>query len=152
MSLIWNKHIHTHTYIYIYIYMCVCMQCFSSCQQWSDARFNFISKTIFFIYWWFIYLILYLNLVLVVSLITSVWILFYADDICLFGSIPSGLQKLLKICNDFGKANSIYFNPLKSVYMVFLSIDFKLFLMLNSMILKPSSDLMQSTSVMIIIS
>ena len=65
----------------------------------------------------------------------------YADDICIFAPSPSGLQKLLNICGNFGKENCITFNSMKSVYIVFKPKKFKLFIpdmIFNSTNLKPS--------------
>ena len=41
--------------------------------------------------------------------------LMYADDICLLAPTASAMQQLLDICNDYGLANDITFNPLKTV-------------------------------------
>ena len=45
--------------------------------------------------------------------------LMYADDICLLAPTAIAMQQLLDICNDYGLANDITFNPLKSVCFVF---------------------------------
>ena len=51
----------------------------------------------------------------------------YADDICLLAPSALGLQKLLEMCYDFSQDNDIIFNSLKSVYVVFRPIRYKLF-------------------------
>ena len=53
--------------------------------------------------------------------------LMYADDICLLAPTAIAMQQLLDICNDYGVANDITFNPLKSVYLVFRPAKYKLF-------------------------
>ena len=47
--------------------------------------------------------------------------LVYADDIkcCLLAPTAIAMQQLLEICNDYGVANDITFNHLKSVCLVF---------------------------------
>ena len=45
--------------------------------------------------------------------------LMYADDICLLAPTAIAMQQLLEICNDYGVARDITFNPLKSVCLVF---------------------------------
>ena len=45
--------------------------------------------------------------------------LMYADDICLLAPTAIAMQQLLDICNDYGVANDITFNPLKTVGLVF---------------------------------
>ena len=42
--------------------------------------------------------------------------LMYADDICLLAPTAIAMQHLLDICNDYGVANNITFNLLKSVF------------------------------------
>ena len=49
----------------------------------------------------------------------------YADDICLRAPSALGLQKLLKMCYNFSQDNDIFFNSLKSVYVVHLCICIK---------------------------
>ena len=39
--------------------------------------------------------------------------LMYADNICLLAPTDIAMQQLLDICNDYGVANDITFNPLK---------------------------------------
>ena len=43
----------------------------------------------------------------------------YADHICIISPSPSSLYKLLKICTEFTKDNTILFNRCKSKYMCF---------------------------------
>ena len=67
----------------------------------------------------------------------------YADDSCIFGPSPSSIQKLLSICDTFGRTNYIIFNPSKSVYIVFTPKKFNLVapeLIFNSANLKRSFD------------
>ena len=52
--------------------------------------------------------------------------LFYADDLCLMSSSPSGLQSLLNICSDYAVDNDIMFNQKKSQCVVFKPDKFKL--------------------------
>ena len=52
--------------------------------------------------------------------------LFYADDLCLMSSSPSGLQRLLNICFDYAVDNDIMFNQKKSQCVVFKPDKFKL--------------------------
>ena len=51
----------------------------------------------------------------------------YADDICPLAPTAIAMQQLLDICNDYGVANDITFNPLKSVCLVFRHAKYKLF-------------------------
>ena len=51
----------------------------------------------------------------------------YADDICLLAPTAIAMQQLLEISNDYGVANDITFNPLKSVCSVFRPAKCKLF-------------------------
>ena len=53
--------------------------------------------------------------------------LMYADDICILAPTAIAMQQLLDICNDYGVANDITFNPLKSVCLVFRPAKYKLF-------------------------
>ena len=53
--------------------------------------------------------------------------LMYADNICLLAPTAIALQQLLDICNEYGLANDITFNPLKSVCLVFRPAKYKLF-------------------------
>ena len=67
----------------------------------------------------------------------------YSDDICIFRPSPSSIQKLLRICDTFGRTNFITFNPSKSVYIVFTPKKFNLVvpeLIFNSATLKRSFD------------
>ena len=41
----------------------------------------------------------------------------YADDLVIFAPSIRGLNKLIKICEDYGKANDIIYNSKKSVTM-----------------------------------
>ena len=69
--------------------------------------------------------------------------LIYVDDICLSAHTPSNLRNILNVCDDFERANSISFNPSKSVYIVFAPKNFNLFvpdMIFNSMLLKHSFD------------
>ena len=43
----------------------------------------------------------------------------YADDICLFSPSSSGLQKMLNICESYGKSHDLVFNSKKSMVMFF---------------------------------
>ena len=52
----------------------------------------------------------------------------YVDDICVFAPLPRGLQKLLNICDLFGKLKCITFNPLKSACIVFKPKRYNLFI------------------------
>jgi hypothetical protein len=45
--------------------------------------------------------------------------LMYADDTCIIAPAPSAMYKLLKICTEFAKNNSIVFNHTKSKYLCF---------------------------------
>jgi len=45
--------------------------------------------------------------------------LFYADDLCLLAPSAIALQKLINVCYDYGIANDILYNPLKSECIVF---------------------------------
>ena len=45
----------------------------------------------------------------------------YADDICIIASSSSALFKLLKMCTEFLKDNTIIFSTTKSKYMCFKS-------------------------------
>ena len=53
--------------------------------------------------------------------------LMYADDICLLAPTAIAMQQLLGICNDYGVANDITFDPLKLVCLVFRPAKYKLF-------------------------
>ena len=53
--------------------------------------------------------------------------LMYADDICLLAPTAKAMQQLLDICNDYGLANDITFNPLKTVGLFFKPAMYKLF-------------------------
>ena len=53
--------------------------------------------------------------------------LMYADDICILAPTAIAMQQLLDICNDYGVANDITFNPLTSVCLVFRPAKYKLF-------------------------
>ena len=50
---------------------------------------------------------------------TSLNHLFYADDLCLMAPTAFALQKLVNICQAYGKSNDILYNPTKSQCMVF---------------------------------
>ena len=41
------------------------------------------------------------------------------DDICLMAPTGTEMQNLLDVCHNFGTANDILFNPLKSVCIVY---------------------------------
>ena len=43
----------------------------------------------------------------------------YADDICLMASNGTAVQNLIDVCHNYGAANDILFNPLKSVCIVY---------------------------------
>ena len=43
----------------------------------------------------------------------------FADDICLMAHIGTAMQNLLDICHNYGTANDIVFNPMKSVCIVY---------------------------------
>ena len=43
----------------------------------------------------------------------------YADDLALFAESPAGLQKLLKICENWSKENGLEFAPTKSKIIIF---------------------------------
>ena len=49
----------------------------------------------------------------------------YADDIFLMA--PTSMQNLLDVCHNYGAANYILFNPLKSVCIVYKLKYYKLF-------------------------
>ena len=51
--------------------------------------------------------------------------LMYADDLVLISPSPGGLIKLLKVCEMYGNANDLSYNPKKSCYMVFSASNFK---------------------------
>ena len=53
--------------------------------------------------------------------------LMYADDIFLLTPTAIAMQQLLDICDDYGVANDITFNSLKSVCLVFRPAKYKLF-------------------------
>ena len=53
--------------------------------------------------------------------------LMYADNICLLAPTDIAMQQLLDICNDYGVANDITFNHLKSVCLVFRPATYYLF-------------------------
>ena len=53
--------------------------------------------------------------------------LMYADNICLLVPTAIAMQQLLDICNNYGVANDITSNPLKSVCLVFRPAKCKLF-------------------------
>ena len=52
----------------------------------------------------------------------------YADAICLLAPTASALQTLLDVCYEYGIANDILFNPIKSVCTVFKPKAYKLYL------------------------
>ena len=43
----------------------------------------------------------------------------YADDLTLLAPSPSALRTLLRICERFGVANYLKFNPDKTMYQIF---------------------------------
>ena len=43
----------------------------------------------------------------------------YADDMSLLSPSPKGLQKLIDICEEYGKNYNIMFNPKKGMCMCF---------------------------------
>ena len=45
----------------------------------------------------------------------------YADDICLMALTGTAMQNLLNVCLEYGDANDILFNPLKSVCIVYIT-------------------------------
>ena len=49
----------------------------------------------------------------------------YADDICLLAPSASAMQSLLDVCYDYGSDNDILFNPIKSVYTIFLFLNLR---------------------------
>ena len=51
----------------------------------------------------------------------------YADDICLMAPTATAMQNLLDVCHNYGAANDILFNPLKSVCIVYKPKNNKLF-------------------------
>ena len=51
----------------------------------------------------------------------------YADDICVMVPTAIALQKLLDVCFEYGIANDLLFNPVKSVCIVFKPCRFKLY-------------------------
>ena len=51
----------------------------------------------------------------------------YADDICLMAPTATAMQNLLDVCHNYGAANDILFNPLKSVCIVHKPKYYKLF-------------------------
>ena len=50
----------------------------------------------------------------------------YTDYICLMAPTGNAMPNLLDVCNNYGTANDILFNPLKSVCIVFKPKGFKL--------------------------
>ena len=53
--------------------------------------------------------------------------LLYADDICVLAPKAIALQKLLDVFKEYGITNDFIYNPLKSVWMVFKPLRFKLY-------------------------
>ena len=51
----------------------------------------------------------------------------YADDICIMAHTATAMQNLLDVCHNYGAANDILFNPLKSVCIVYKPKNYKLF-------------------------
>ena len=51
----------------------------------------------------------------------------YADDICLMAPTGTAMQNLFDVCHNYGTANDILFNPLKSVCIVYKQKYNKLF-------------------------
>ena len=51
----------------------------------------------------------------------------YADDICLMAPTGTAMQNLLDVCHNYGAANDILSNPLKSVCIVYKPKYYKLF-------------------------
>ena len=49
----------------------------------------------------------------------------YADDITLISPSPSGLKRLLKVCEKYAIEHEILFNPIKSKVMIFRSRDYR---------------------------
>ena len=64
---------------------------------------------------------------LVVILMINVSIILYADDICLMAPTATAMQNLLDVCHNYGAANDILLNPLKSVCIVYKPKKYKLF-------------------------
>ena len=50
----------------------------------------------------------------------------YADDICLMAPTGTAMQNLLDVCHNYGTANYILLNPLKSVCIVYIPKCYKL--------------------------
>ena len=50
----------------------------------------------------------------------------YADDMSLLSPSPKGLQKLIDICEEYGKKYNIIFNPKKSMCMCFVGKSLKI--------------------------
>ena len=61
-----------------------------------------------------------------VSIILCMQMIF-ADDICLIAPTATAMQNLLDVCHNYGAANDIFFNPLKSVCIVYKPKYYKLF-------------------------
>ena len=53
--------------------------------------------------------------------------LIYADDICCFSPSIEGLQELINICSDYAYTHEISFNVKKTVGVVFLSKEIKVY-------------------------
>ena len=51
----------------------------------------------------------------------------YADDICLMAPTDTAMQNLPYVCHNYGAANDILFNPLKSVCIVYEPKYYQLF-------------------------
>ena len=76
-------------------------------------------------------------------------LLFYADDLCVTTSGPSGIHTLLDTCLRYANANSITFKSNKSVYMVFKPARYRLFcpsMRMNDDIINPSDNVKYSTN------
>ena len=50
----------------------------------------------------------------------------FADDIYLMAPTSTAMESLLDVCHNYGAANYILFNPLKTVYIVYKLNDYKL--------------------------
>ena len=51
----------------------------------------------------------------------------HADDICLMAATGTAILNLIDVCHNFGTANDILFNPLKSVCILYKPKCYKLF-------------------------